>query len=374
MKSLVLLLIPLFLMSSCKQQQEELTDEKPIIYLGADLSYVNEVEDCGATYRYQKQLVDPYALFKQKGCNLVRLRLWHTPEASPYADLRDVARAIARAKKQHMHVLLDFHYSDTWADPEKQYIPKAWKDISDLNILGDSLYQYTYQTLTYLHIHNLLPEMVQIGNETNSEILQPYGTHKEEIDWARMVFLLNQGLKAVSDFNKKHQIKVETMLHIAQPENALTWFEQAHQNGIADYDWIGISYYPLWSEYKFDTLPDAIKTLVDTYQKRFMIVETAYPYSLENFDQAGNILGEKSLIPGYEPTPEGQRKYMMDLTKICLDAGGLGVIYWEPAWVSSSCKTLWGTGSHWENATFFDAANQNEALPVFDFFERNLSN
>ena len=136
-------------------------------YLGADLSYVNEVEDAGAIYRYQKKKIDPYQLFAEKKCNLVRLRLWHQPSHSPYSNLTDVTKSIQRAKKQGMQVLLDFHYSDTWADPEKQYIPKAWSEISELKILGDSVYQYTYKSLEHLFRLKLLPEMVQIGNETN---------------------------------------------------------------------------------------------------------------------------------------------------------------------------------------------------------------
>jgi arabinogalactan endo-1,4-beta-galactosidase len=158
-------------------------------------------------------------------------------------------------------------------------------------------------------------------------------------------------------------------LHIAQPENALKWFAEADKNGIKDYDWIGISYYPLWSEYKFDRLPQAVKTLVDTYKKPFLIVETAYPYTMKNVDSANNILDEKALIDGYPVSPAGQKKYLIDLANIVLKAGGNSVIYWEPAWVTSSCKTLWGQGSHWENATFFDSANHNEALEAFDFYD-----
>lgn len=341
---------------------------KDTIYLGADLSYVNEVEDGKAFYQENGQKVEPYQFFADKGCNLVRLRLWHSPKPTPYANFVDVKKSIKRAKKAKMKVLLDFHYSDTWADPSKQYIPEAWAKITDLEILGDSVYQYTYKTLMQLHRADLLPEMVQVGNETNSEILQPSGTNKDVIDWKRNAFLLNQGIKAVRKISEETSTKIDIMLHIAQPENALFWFPLAEKAGIIDYDWIGLSYYPLWSEYKFDNLADALKTLMKNHQKKLMIVETSYPHTFFNADEAHNILNEKSLIDGYAPTAEGQRKYMIDLTQIVLNAGGLGVIYWEPAWVSSESKTLWGKGSHWDNATFFDHQNQNEALPAFDFF------
>jgi arabinogalactan endo-1,4-beta-galactosidase len=342
------------------------------IYLGADLSYVNEIEDCGAFYRDAGATVDPFELFSQRGSNLVRVRLWHNPQFSPYSNLDDVSRTIERAKANKMAVLLDFHYSDTWADPGKQITPKAWAHISDLQVLGDSVYNYTYKTLIRLAEQNLLPEMVQVGNETNSEILQPDEKAKDNIDWKRNSFLLNKGIQAVRSASKKLKTNIGIMLHIAQPENALQWFADAKTNGVTDYDWIGLSYYPLWSKIKFDGLPDAISTLIKTYRKDLMIVETSYPYSLTDVDHANNILTEKSLLDGYPATPQGQKKYMIDLTGIVLKAGGRGVIYWEPAWVSSSCKTMWGEGSHWDNATFFDASNENEALPAFDYY--NLKN
>ncbi len=344
------------------------TPEKKI-YLGADLSYVNEIEDCGAFFKDKGQKVDPYKFFAQKGTNLIRVRLWHSPIATPYSDLNDVKKSIKRAKQKNMEVLLDFHYSDTWADPGRQNIPEAWANITDLKILGDSIYNYTYSTLIKLEKEGLLPEMVQVGNETNSEILQPEGKPKSNIDWKRNGFLLNKGISAVRDASKKLNKKIEIMLHIAQPENALKWFAEATQNQLTDYDWIGISYYPLWSKIKFDGLPKAIDSLVTTYKKELMIVETSYPYTLKNIDNANNILDEKALIEGYPATPEGQRKYMVDLTKITLKSGGRGVVYWEPAWVTSSCKTLWGEGSHWDNATFFDSENDNEALPAFDYYD-----
>jgi arabinogalactan endo-1,4-beta-galactosidase len=100
-----------------------------------------------------------------------------------------------------------------------------------------------------------------------------------------------------------------------------------------------------------------------------MIVETAYPFTLENADSAGNILGEDALIPDYPATPQGQLNYLTDLTKNVIAGGGEGVIYWEPAWISSGCRTPWGHGSHWDNSTFFDGKNKNDALPAFGFFD-----
>ena len=107
-------------------------------YLGADLSYVNELEDCGVVYKENQVAKDPYQVFSEYGCNLVRLRLWHTPSwydtlnsGNRYSDLKDVKLSIARAKQNNMHTLLDFHLSDNWADPSKQLVPKAWLPVVD---------------------------------------------------------------------------------------------------------------------------------------------------------------------------------------------------------------------------------------------------
>ena len=363
-------LIIIFMLFGCKKTNSQLPNSTNAIVLGGDLSYVNEVEDAGAKYQRNNSSVDPYALFAEKGCNLVRLRLWHTPSINRYSGLEDVKKSIRRAKAANMRVLLDFHYSDIWADPGRQNIPKAWSTITDLNVLGDSLYGYTLNTLLTLNKEGLLPEIVQVGNEINSEILQPEGKAKPIIDWKRNVFLLNKGIAAVREASSKSSKKIEVMLHIAQPENAIKWFADASANGIEPYDWIGISYYPLWSTVKTKDLPYFINNLVTTHKKQLMVVETAYPHTLANADPANNILDDKALVAGYPASPTGQKQYMIDLVKLIFQGGGAGVVYWEPAWISSSAKTPWGQGSHWDNATFFDAANKNEALPVFDFFNQ----
>ncbi|WP_116790463.1 glycoside hydrolase family 53 protein [Flavobacterium psychrotrophum] len=359
MKRYLLLVALALLMAGCKTADT--------FYLGADLSYVNELEDCGAKYQYNGKPVAPYALFKEKGCNLVRIRLWHNP-VTPYSNFEDVKKSLKKAKAQNMDALLDLHYSDTWADPGRQDIPAAWAAITDVNILADSVYNYTKRTLLALDKENLLPKMVQVGNETNSEVMQPAGKPKDKIDWKRNALLLNSGLRAVRETSKELGKDIEVMLHVAQPENALWWFKDATAAGITDYDRIGLSYYPLWSDVKFDGLPKAIDSLVTTYNKKVMIVETAYPNTMKNVDKANNILDEKALFKGYPATPQGQKDYMIKLVQLVKQGGGSGVIYWEPAWVTSSCKTLWGEGSHWDNATFFDSQNNNEALPAFDFY------
>ena len=338
---------------------EEPKEEEPqtTFYYGADLSYVNELEDCGASYKNTSgTATDPYALFAKAGANLVRVRLWHTPDWTNYSNYSDVQKTIRRAKAEGMQVLLDLHYSDTWADPNKQEIPAAWLPVIDNTpTLADSVYNYTHKVLSHLATEGLLPELVQVGNEINGMILQQ-GELAWPIDWTRNRTLLEAGIQAVRDVAGEQNVEIGVMLHIAQPENALWWFEQATEAGLTNYDWIGLSYYPVWSEYNLASVGSAIRTLITSYNKRLMVVETAYPFTMENVDPANNILGNEALIAGYPATQQGQLNYLTQLQSEIAQAGGEGLIYWEPAWVSTGCSTLWGQGSHWDNATLFDHA------------------
>lgn len=190
-----------------------------IFYKGAHLSYVNELEDCGVIYKENNQPKDPYQIFADHHTNLVRLRLWHTPswyddlnEGKRYADLLDVKKSIHRAKAAGMEVLLDFYLSDNWADPSKQIIPAAWHDVVDeLPILKDSLYNYIYGTLAELEKDNSLPEMGQIGNETNRGILLSQSVNDAgwTLDWERNGELFNAAIQAVRDIEAEYtQLKI----------------------------------------------------------------------------------------------------------------------------------------------------------------------
>lgn len=362
---------------SCNSNNESSDDDpnpdNPItFYYGADLSYVNEMEDCGAVYKDKNNVAkDVYQIFKQEGANIIRIRLWHNPTWTNYSNFDDVKLSIQRAKSKGMRVLLDFHYSDTWADPSNQQIPAAWIDsIDDTNALGTLLYDYTFDTLNTLANQNLLPDIVQVGNEINPMILQ-YGELQWPIDWERNSFLINKGIQAVRDISTERNKTIEVMLHIAQPENGLWWFEQAAQNGVTDFDWIGLSYYPIWSTYSLDNVGEVFSNLKNTYNKKIMVVETAYPYTLTDVDTANNILGEDAIINGYPASQQGQLDYLNQLTTVIKNAGGQGLIYWEPAWVSTGCSTLWGQGSHWDNATLFD--NNNKANLGLSFYNESLN-
>ena len=336
-------------------------------YFGADLSYVNEMEDCGVVYQEDNAPKDPYQIFADNGCNLVRLRLWHTPawyddlnEGNRYSDFQDVRRSIQRAKDQGMQVLLDFHLSDNWADPGKQLVPAAWLDVvDDLPLLKDSLYNYISNTLLALHNDDLLPEMVQIGNETNKGILlSPEDNATWTLDWERNSQLFNTAIQAVRDVEASTGETVQVALHVAGPDNTTWLLEGFTDNGVTDYDVIGMSYYWAWHQpTTIEQTGALIAQLKQTYPgKEVMIFETGYIWTWESNDNANNIISE--VHPDYSPpSPQNQKQWLIDLTQEVMDQGGKGVIYWEPAWVSSSCWTQWGQGSHQEHATFFDFNN-----------------
>lgn len=374
LKMLVFVLIFFACNTDNNKDNVQITEPEPEIsfFKGADLSYVNEMEDCGAIFKDQtNQIKDPFVIFKEAGANIVRVRLWHNPDWTNYSNFDDVKKTISRAKSLNLKVMLDFHYSDTWADPGAQQIPAAWLEhINNTEILGNLLYTYTFNTLKDLANLNLLPDIVQVGNEINPMILQD-GQLQWPINWQRNSHLINKGIEAVRDLAAERNKPIEVMLHIAGPENGLWWFEQATQNGVTDFDWIGLSYYPVWSSYTLDNVGSAFSTLKNTYNKKLMVVETAYPFTLEDIDQANNILGSNTLIVGYPATEQGQLDYLNQLVTVIKNSGGEGLIYWEPAWVSTSCSTPWGQGSHWDNATLFN--HNNSPTLGMQFYNTHLN-
>jgi len=330
---------------------------------GADLSYADEMADCGAAFKDNGAQKDEFAIFRDHGTTLARFRLWHNATWTKYGNLDDIERGIKRAKAAGLMVLLDFQYSDDFADAGHQIVPAAWAAIKDDDALARTVYQYTLDTLKTLGAAGLTPDMVQVGNEINSEILIPGPwTQGAAINWARNAKLIDAGIRAVRDAGPA----IKVMLHIAQPENAEDWFAQATTAGVTDFDAIGISYYSKWSKYSFAGLGGVINRLRFRYPKAAVwVVETAYPWTLQWADSSNNLLGEDALVPGYRATREDQLKYLTDLAQTVIASGGAGLITWAPDWVSTGCSTRWGRGSNWENATLFDF--DDDALPGIDF-------
>jgi arabinogalactan endo-1,4-beta-galactosidase len=350
-----------------------LTPDDTVFYFGSDLSYVNQILDHGGVYKVNNQARDPYQIFKENGNEIVRLRLWHNPSWTKtiydpdgpqlYNDLLDVSKAIDRSRKLGMKVLLDFHYSDIWADPGAQEIPAAWKDIKDINVLRDSVYNYTFKSLTFLESNGLLPEFVQVGNEINCGMLYEFDQNPVAgfpscnvcgSPWNNLRTVLNSAIKAVRDVSGTSSIKTKILLHVADPANVEWWFDNVTA-GVTDFDIIGFSYYPIWhTGVSLSALSDRVATFKTKYSKQIMILEVAYPWTSANNDGYGNIFGGQAPISGYPFSSQGQLDMMKAITQELMDGGGTGIIYWEPAWITSAARDYWNTGSSWENCTLFD--------------------
>ncbi len=328
-------------------------------YQGADLSYVNELEDVGVKYHKDGSEVDPFTLIHSYGANIVRLRLWHNPTWTNYSTLEDVKRSMRRAKSAGLDVLLDFHYSDTWTDPQQNLVPAAWKPVVKYSsLLADSVYNYTYRTLEHLNSIGLLPVMVQIGNETNFNIMVADNNDLEPVNFARNVKLFNAGLKAVSDFNAKYGKQILTMLHVAlDPGSASTWLSRHKRYGLNYFDLLGLSYYPQWQGYTPAELGNFASSLHTNYGTRLFVAETSQIWTRAWNDNNHNLMSK--MCAGYPdvPSPQLQKDYVTEIKRALINNGGAGFCVWEPFWVSASNKTLWGVGSNWENATFFDFNN-----------------
>ncbi len=360
--------------------------DDPAFLFGADLSYVNQILDHGGEYKDDGAARDPYKIFADRGTDLIRLRLWHNPVWTKevynpegqqlYNDLKDVERSIARARQEGMKVMLDFHYSDVWADPGNQAIPAAWLDIKELSMLRDSVYKYTRKTLEYLDQKGLMPEFVQIGNEINCGMLYEY--NEEPVpgfpagnsckgQWSNLTAILNSGIKAVREVSAVSTVKSKIILHIADPGHVVSWFNNVAGGGVVtDFDIIGVSYYPIWhTGTSLDALSDRIAEFKNTFDKDVMIVEAAYPWTRLGNDDYNNIFGAQAAVTGFPFSPEGQLAMMQTITQEIVDGGGIGIVYWEPGWISSDIRDLWNTGSSWENCAFFDF--QGEPLPVMNY-------
>ena len=340
--------------------------------MGADLSYVNEVQDFGGTYKDSGTVQDPYLIFKKYGCNTVRVRLWYDPEwlkpltgGKMYSGLADAEKTIQRAKAHGMAVNLDIHYSDTWADAGDQNTPAAWADLN-LSELTDSVYQYTLRVLNELKSKNLTPEMVQIGNETNEGMLYPQGQVVNN-NWVPFGQLLNSGIKAVRDFSTTSTIKPLIILHVAKLEDADWWINNIINNAqVTDFDVLGVSEYYFWSTVSsMAQVSSLISSLKTNYKKAVMIVETACPWTNQNADSYANQVDGNTPFTGYTISQAQQLQYMKDFTQAVISGGGAGVMYWEPAWITSSLKDKWGTGSSWDNCTLFDFAGNT--LPAMGY-------
>jgi arabinogalactan endo-1,4-beta-galactosidase len=188
-------------------------------------------------------------------------------------------------------------------------------------------------------------------------------------NWVNYGKVVNAGINAVRDASEDSPVKTKVILHVADPKNVEWWFDGiTGSGGVSDFDIVGFSYYPLWhTTVSIAGLSDKVSFFKGRYTKDVMILETAYPWTTEGNDSYNNSFGSEAAIAGYPKTTEGQYEMLVKMTEEVKAGGGLGIIYWEPAWISSNLKDLWGSGSSWENCAFFDF--EGNALKAFDYMK-----
>ena len=327
-------------------------------YRGMDASAVLALENSGVKYyNFDGEEQDVFMTLAQAGVNYIRLRVWNDPydeSGNGYGGgNNDVATAIAlgqRATKYGMKVCIDFHYSDFWADPKKQFVPKAWEGM-DIEEKSDALYNFTLESLTQLLDAGVDVGMVQIGNEINNGM-------SGETDVANVRKLLTAGSKAVREAAANSGKEILVAVHYTNIDDMkkLDTLLTGLQVKEIDYDIVGLSFYPYWHG-TIEDLKNAIIHIRDTYGKKVYVAENAYCYTAEDGDGSANsVEGTDDLAEGYSASVQGQANEVRDVCAAASEAGAEGVFYWEGTWIpvgpaDADNSDLWEKyGSGWASS------------------------
>ena len=339
---------------------------------GVDVSMIKDLESHGASYRLNGKEEDLFKLLKQCGINMVRIRIWADPYDESGNSYGGGGNDLQTTIENGMEFLLDFHYSDFWADPGKQVKPKAWENLSGI-ALETAVYLHTVNTLKALRNEQLVPKMVQVGNEITNGLLWPDG-HVNQTD--TMVLLIKSGIRGVREECPAAKI----VLHLDfGTDNKLyrKWFDSIRKYEV-DFDVIGLSYYPHWNG-GLSLLTENMNDISERYDKDVLIAETSIGYTTETFGCKGTVYNkELEKLTGYPATQKGQEDFLRELFKTVRnvkDGRGIGVFYWEPAWLPiNDCTWASNSGCKYMNekeepgnamanmALFDDKGNANSAL------------
>lgn len=242
--------------------------------VGADISWLQSQEERGTQFSDQGVAGDALDILRDNGFNYIRLRLFVNPRSElgysqrdGYCDLEHTLAMAKRIKEAGMYFLLDFHYSDNWADPQKQIMPQAWQTYS-YDEVCQAVYEHTRDVLTALEAQGTAPDMVQVGNEVSNGMLWPYGSVRHCFEG--LCGLLREGVRAVREYAQS----AEVMLHVAlggQAEESQRFFDAMEEYGV-EYDIIGQSYYPEWHG-TLEELEANTNALVLKYNKPLIVVE-----------------------------------------------------------------------------------------------------
>ena len=327
---------------SCRENTEIKSEKNPQFAYGADISWLPQMEKSGFKFYNKKGIQeDCFKILKEFGINSIRLRTWVNPSDDPisgHCSKEETIEMAKRAKEWDMRIMINFHYSDSWADPAKQNKPKAWQELN-FEELKKAMYDYTVDVMKGLKQEGIAPEWVQIGNEIPTGFLYPDGSTDS---WPQLAALLNQGYDAVKSVSPESKV----ILHIDQGNNNArfrNWFDNAKKHDVK-YDIIGMSYYPYWLEGKpdytesIDDLGNNLKDMANRYGKEVMVVEVG-----GEDDKVQNTYDMlKAVIAKVKEVPSNK---------------GLGVFYWEPQGARS-----W---SHYPLSAWGDDGKPTKVLEAF---------
>ena len=320
--------------------------KRPYFIYGADVSFLRQMESKGVAFKEDGKVHPGLEILRHNGFNWVRLRIMNEPTPLPNTLPYTLAEAKA-ARALGFRLLLDFHYSDDWADPAHEKVPAAWAKMSHEELVS-AVYQFTKETITAFREQGTMPDMVQVGNEITSGMLWPDGKLPER--WPQFAELLKAGIRGVNDGKGADQRPL-IMIHIDQGGNDETtkWFFDNLIVNRVPFDVIGQSYYPWWQG-SLKELKNNLEFMANRYKKPIIVVETAYDWRDGEEFKTGK--------PPYPQTPEGQAAFLAALVKTVKETPnglGKGVFWWEPMAEGAIAKR-----------GIFD--DQHEALPAVKVF------
>ncbi len=363
--------------------------------MGMDVSSLLSQEASGVTYKDESGAEqDLLKILADSGINCIRVRVWVDPfdkDGHGYGGGNCTAETAAeigkRAAKYGMSTCVDFHYSDFWADPKKQMVPKSWADL-DLESKAAALSDYTKESLKTIIDAGANVTMVQVGNEINNAMSGEKGLNNK-------LKLVKAGCNAVRDISSETGRNISVVLHYTQIDDEKNIMEIARQLNAAkvDYDVFGVSYYPYWHG-SLENMQTVLKEISDTYAVKTCIMETSYPYTTEDGDGTGNSVDGTSLKNKYPVSIQGQANVVRDIMAYAVSAGSIGLFYWEGAWTPvgsdyTANQAIWEQygsgwassyateydpadagkyygGSSWDNQAMFD--HNGNKLPSLDVF------
>ena len=315
---------------------------------GMDISSVLAEERSGVKYYdFDGNEADLFRVLSDNGINVIRVRVWNHPydkDGNGYGggncDIDAAVEIGRRATEAGMRLLVDFHYSDFWADPGKQMVPLGWQGM-EIEEKTQAVYQYTKDCLEKLKAAGVDVCMVQTGNETNQYLCG------EKI-WFNIQYLMQAGAKATREVYPGALVA----LHFANPEKAESYLTYAKKMDYyqVDYDVFATSYYPYWHG-TLDNLSNVLTNIAQTYGKKVMVMETSWAYTGEDTDFSANTIGDGSaVVKDYPYTVQGQANSIRNITDTVVNRtpSGIGVVYWEGAWITVGTDSWEENHQKWE--------------------------